>query len=427
MNGRDPFRTSPLKPDVVRERIDAASVAAARRRPVAEVLEVLDTVVAKWLAPASKWRSEAEERLSVSTGFSLPMLRHALPLQLAPLRRAGIEALLARELEDLTSLDATGQVDSLRPPAVIVHVLAGNLPLLAAAPLFLSLALGSAVVLKPGAGDPESAGLLLDSLAEVDADLAARVVVLPWRGGDETIERAVFETAEVVVAQGSDDSLAAIATRVPGRFVGHGHRISFAAIARQALSEPAEADRIADRLALDVSLWDQQGCLSPQIAWVERGGPLGEREWEDRLAAAVERWSVRLPPRRRSLADEAAILRFRQEAEWRPGRSLRASPGSSAWSLSIEMEPGFRPSCLDRCLRLQWVDDLSHLPVWIAPGRPWLEAAGVAFGTHDRPDIRSALQTAGVHRICPLGTMQEPDLSWRPGGRPRVRDWFVPA
>ena len=53
-------------------------------------------------------------------------------------------------------------------PPLIVHVLSGNIPGLAAVPVLLSLAVKSAVLIKPAAGDPLFPELLAASIAEVD-------------------------------------------------------------------------------------------------------------------------------------------------------------------------------------------------------------------------------------------------------------------
>jgi hypothetical protein len=54
--------------------------------------------------------------------------------------------------------------------------------------------------------------------------------------------------------------------------------------------------------------------------------------------------------------------------------------------------------------------------------RLYLEAAGVAVDPTRLVDLGELLGRAGVSRICPIGTMQTPPLSWRHGGRPRIAD-----
>jgi len=403
------------------DRARAAQRQLSARR-LDDVLERLDAVILDWLAPDSPWMAEAQQRLPDLTGFSAPMIAHGLPRLLAPLRGAAIAAVLDAELAG----GALPEGGSAAGHWLIAHVLSGNIPALGAAPLLLSLAIRRAVLLKPAAGDPLTPELLQRSVAAVDPVLGDCVVIAPWRGGDRPLEEITFAAASVVVAMGSDDALAAIAARVPGRFIGHGHKVSFAMIGRDALDGPSRARKLASALAYDATLWDQQGCLSPQLVYVESGGHVGIDQFADYLGAALAEWDVTLPPRRLSLDDRAAIAEFRQAAEWGMHGSRRLLHGGdrSPWSLSIEEDPTFLPSCLHRCLRLKPIASLEEVPPRLAGLGSWLEAAGVAVSTDRLERVTAALTQAGVHRVCPIGTMQTPGLEWRQGGRPRVAEWL---
>ena len=416
-----------LEPAHLQRAIAAAQVAGAhlRRRGLDDVLAVLDRVVANWLRPDYHLRQLAEHALPAVTGFSVETIRHGLPLLLEPLRAATIRALCDAELGDHRVLDTEHHGRRAGGARLIAHILSGNIPGLAASPVLLSLALKSAVLVKSAAGDPVFPALLAASISEVDEALGRCVQVAHWRGGDAAVESVVFGAADVVVASGSDAAIAAIAARVPGRFIGHGHKISFAAIARERLDDDAGARDLARRLAYDVSLWDQQGCLSPQLCYIERGGGVDPGAFAALLGAALTDYARQLPPRRTSFEEQSAVQRFRQAAEWGTGNAtgLLASPGSADWSISIEDGPALRPSCLHRCVRLKVVDRLDDLEPALAPHRRHLEAASLAAGVPRRACLREFLIGLGVHRVCAIGSMQRPPLTWRQSGRPRLAEW----
>jgi hypothetical protein len=225
------------------------------------------------------------------------------------------------------------------------------------------------------------------------------------------------------VASGSDAALAAIAARVPGRFIGHGHKVSFAAIAKDRLADADTAAALARRLAYDVVLWDQQGCLSPQLSYIESGGRVAPEQFAALLAQALAHYAAELPPRTLSLDEKAAVLRFRQGTEWHGDRTLLASVDSTDWSISLERDAEFLSTCSNRCVRVKVVGSLAELGAELAPHRRHLEAAGLAVGTEQRAGVEEMLAACGVHRICPIGTMQLPTLAWRQSGRPRVAEW----
>jgi hypothetical protein len=414
-----------LSPTELREAIDTARLAAARlkRRPVEQVLAALDRVIVNWLQPDSEWRRRAQQVLPATTGFSAAMIEHGLPLLLEPLRGTAVRALMASELGDHRVVDAVHGGRRAVAPGLIAHVLSGNIPGLAAAPIVLSLALKSAVLIKSAAGDRAFPALFAASIRDLDPELAQCLVVTHWRGGDAAAEELAFGAADLVVASGSDTAIAAIAGRVAGRFIGHGHKVSFAVIGRECLGDRAAASDLALRLAYDVALWDQHGCLSPQLGYIESDGTVTPRQFAALLADALAQRARELPPRTLRLDEKAALLRFRQATEWCATHTLLASNDSTDWTISIEPDAEFLPSCLNRCIRLKVIRSMTDLVAGLAPHRHHLEAAGLAVGAERVASITDMLAATGVHRICPLGTMQTPTLAWRQGGRPRLAEW----
>ena len=414
-----------LRPTELQAALDATQRAAARlkTRSVDEVLAPLDRVIAAWQEPDSAWQQRAQAALPAATGFSPAMIRHGLPLLLAPLQSDAVRALLREELGDPRVLDAPHGGRRAVGPSLITHVLSGNIPGLAATPIVLSLAIKSAALIKAAAGDPTFPALFAASVREIDAELAECLVVTHWEGGDTAFESVAFGAADLVVASGSDAAIAAIAARAPRRFIGHGHKVSFAAIGRECLMDRDAAQRLARQLAYDISLWDQHGCLSPQLCYLEAGARLTPEEFARLLGTALDHFATELPPRTLSLEEKAAVLRFRQASEWQETHRLLVSTDSTAWTISVEPNAEFVPSCSHRCIRLKVVRRLADLATVLVPQRHHLEAAGLAVGAERVDDVTAMLAAAGVHRICALGMMQTPTLAWRQSGRLRVGEW----
>ncbi len=413
-----------LRPQQLRTAIEHARAAsrALRTRAVDEVLETLDRVISLWLRPDGDLRRRAEAVLPATTGFSPAMIRHALPLLIAPLRAENVHELLHAELGDHGVLDGVHRGRRACSPNLITHVLSGNIPGLSATPAVLTLAVKSAALMKAATGDVVFPAVFASSIAALDPDLGECLVVTHWPGGDHGLEEIAFAAADVVVASGSDAALAAIQRRVRGRFIGYGHKVSFAAVGKEAVANADAARALARRLAYDVSVWDQQGCLSPQLCYLERGGGITPEEFAQLLSEALSGYATELPPRRLGFEERAAVQRFRQEAEWH-GDKLITSSESTDWTVTIERDARFLPTCLNRCMRVQVVDSIAGLAEVLRPHRTQLEAAGLACGADRFASFAEMLITSGVCRICHIGTMQRPPLSWRQGGRPRVADW----
>lgn len=370
---------------------------AARSRE--EIVAALSDVVAAWLATDSPWRTRAERLLPAATGFSAAMIRHALPAMIEPLRAPALVEWLGE------------RSSCARAPELTLHVLPSNLPGLAAIPTALSLASGSAALIKAGRGDRVFPALFAASIAEHDAALGAAVAACYWPGGRRQCEEIALAGADAVIAAGSDDAVSDLAARSGPRFAGYGHRVSFAVVAKDTVAVAAAASALAE----DIAVWDQRGCLSPRICFVE-GDFDAARAFGARVASALRPLADRLPPAAPSAAERLAVRRFREDAEWSALAGERAAlfalDGEADGTVVVEAAASFRPTPLCRSLRVMPIAGLSALPNLLRPVRSLLECAGLAAPRDRRPALATMLATCGARRVCALGEMQRPGLEW---------------
>ena len=396
-------------------------------RPVRKILASIEQAIQRWIDPDSSERQEAEAHLPETTSLSSEMIQHILPLIFQEYRANNLEALLVDELGSLEVLDhfvpsSQGQKKVYGPP-LITHVLAGNLPGAGLDSVIFSLLVKSAALVKASSTEPLLPKLFTRSIQEVDPDLGSCLAVVTWPGGKADLEDVALTRADVVVASGSDESLAAIRQRVHGKFIGYGHKVSFSLVAKDALTD---AEEIAQKAAYDVALYDQQGCLSPQLVYVQEGGALTPKDFAALLAKALARNQTVLPRGPVTSAVSTAIRKVRDEAEWQALASkdmvLHASPHGTDWTVIYDADPAFVQSFLYRTIRVKPLQNVERLSEILDSWRPHIEAVGVAAGPREMIAIAGTLGALGVSRVCPIGTMQLPPLSWRHGGRPRISD-----
>ncbi|MCS6926598.1 MAG: hypothetical protein NZ578_11925 [Candidatus Binatia bacterium] len=419
---------SPAELQALIEQLLATRARVLQHRPLRTVLPSLAATAAVFLDPTSQARREAEAILPAETGLSPQMIRHVLPLLFQEYRAERLTALVQEELGTLDALDTFGPALGSRRkaygPALITHVLAGNLPGVGLDSVLFALLVKSAALVKVPSAAPSLPLIVARTLAGIDPDLGGCVAVVSWPGGHAALEEIAFARADIVVASGTDESIAAIQRQVRGRFVGYGHKVSFSVITKERLEEAA---LLARHAAYDVVLFDQRGCLSPQLMYVEAGGSVSPWEFAALLAQALQYWQTVLP--RGSIPPEAsvAIRRLRDEAEWQAlaGQEvvLYASAPGTEWTVMYEADRRFVPSPLYRTVRVKPFSTLAELAEALSPWRAHLEAAGIAADPDRLPELADLLGQAGVSRIAQLGTLQTPPLSWRHGGRPRLADF----
>ena len=406
----------------IRERLAELREAGVklRRRPARETHAALARVLDLWASPDSSWRRRLEEGLPGATGFTPENVREGLARGLGPFRGEAWLALVRAELGDPARLDAA-QRSMLSGFDTTAVVLAGAIPQPSLLALLAPLALRSPVLAKPASRDPVTAALVAESIAEVDPELGRCIAVARFGSSDEACLRALLE-ADCVAATGSDASIAALAARVqpPRRLIASGHRLSVAALGPDALRGDA-LGAAADGIALDVALWDQQGCLSPLAVYAVGGDGEAPDRLAESLAHALASLARRLP---RGALEPAAAAAFRQECD---GAELRATAGpgvrllggvTQGWAVVREVDASLRPAPLNRFVRVTSVENPEVLGAALRPLAAHLAGVALAgFGAaHD--GVLRGLADLGASRLCRPGELQSPPLAWHHEGRP---------
>jgi hypothetical protein len=387
-----------------------------RARPAGEVVDALARVVDGWRDAEGPWRSALARAHPEASGFSPRGVARGLELGFGALRGDTLWRVVERELGGVAALDGNADTIAGGFPTTAV-VLAGSIPMPTLLAMVAPLALRSPVLVKPSSHDGVTAEAVARSVADVDEELGRCVELAHFAGDSDAHTRALLE-ADCVVAFGSDETTAGIAARLPRgrRFVAYGHRLSIAVLGDAATAGVALEDA-ARGLALDVALWDQQGCLSPVAVYVvsERAGAADAVA--ESLAAALAQTSRALPRGRVGAADAAAIAHERAAAEMRIAAAARVRLHAGAdFTVVREADTVTRPSPLFRFVRVHPVADGSELERSLAPLARHLAGVAIAgFGDEDRAMARR-LAALGASRICAPGMLQAPPLDWHHDG-----------
>lgn len=404
MTGADPATAGEIRDSIDRLR---GAAAVLRRRHPREVLDVLGLVLEGFGNRSTPSRVRLEADLPAAAGFSAEVVREGLDLALGGWDRRALCQLADAELGPPGGALVTG----FETTSVF---LGGALPTPTLVSLVAPLALRSAVLAKTSQHDPLTARVFARALAAADPDLADALAVISFAGSDNACVDAML-AADCVVATGSDETIASLAARAqpPTRFIGYGHRVSVAALGPHALSGSALEDA-ARGIALDVSLWDQLGCLSPVSVFVA-GDP---RPAADAIAESLEALAQRLPRGVVSRDAQVAFVHSRDEAQLRAaaGHDVRVLTGSG-WAVVQEADARQRPAPLHRFLRVHPVADEAALCEALRLLGAHLAGAALAgFGGATRP-LATALANLGASRVCPPGRLQAPPLAWHHDGQ----------
>ncbi len=310
-------------------------------------------------------------------------------------------------------------LSSNREVALAALVLAGNTPLLAWPALCAALLAGKAVFVKMSRSETVWAGLFWETLRDADADVAGLVHLDVWPG-DDARTATLMGVSDAVIAYGGDGALAALrSTAAAGNadapFWGFGHAVSVGIVCGD-----ADLDEAARGFARDVLMFDQGGCLSPQVIFVEESGNDGVSgragEFAERLARAFPPAAAALEVAPSGDAGRArAVRQARQMALFTPGARVLGD-ADLRWTVIAhrDAQPAGEPTGFGVVSVLPVGRAEADLGEALGALRGFLSSAGVAGTVTDT--LRTVLEAEGATRICEPGRMQAPPLDWRNGG-----------
>lgn len=410
---RYPDPTTALLEDNIRALERAGE--SLRGRPVAEIVDVIDAAAARFADPLDPLRERAQTLIPAATGYSDAMTRLVLDRMAADWRAEPLRRLLRAELGDPATLDrfaevGPGRVARAYGPGLCFHVFAGNVPGVAVTSLVRSLLVKTPSLAKLAAGEPVLPVLFAEAVAAVDPAMGDALAVTYWPGGSIVAESIALAAADTVVVYGGAEAVRSVRERMhpDRRLVVHGPRFSVGLVAAATLDH--DTPRVARDIAAAAATFDQQGCVSPHAIWFEDPGGGRADRFARQVSDAMADLEARLPRGRLSTAEASAIQQERGAAELRGhgGHGVRVftGPGTS-WTVVLDDDPAFRPSCLNRFLHLHPVESLEPAIHALEPHGAWLQSVGLAVPPAMLEQLAHRMAMVGATRVTTF-----PRLPW---------------
>ncbi|CAB3679374.1 acyl-CoA reductase [Achromobacter marplatensis] len=421
-----------LQMQAIAERVKRASAQHLKTMTVSEIIAVIDRAIARLLDPNDPYRRQADALLPIVSGYDVEMVRLGLTGFFKTFRAPQLHRFVAEDFANPKVLDgfqpaAKGGAVRAYGPQLLAHSWAGNVPALALWSLVCGLLVKAGNIGKLPSAEPLFAGWFARLLAEVHPPLADCLAVVWWRGAGDEDASALYAQADTVVAYGGNDALHAIQRRLPvtARFLAHGHKLGFGVVSAMAL-DAQKAPALARRAAWDVMRYDQQGCYSPHVFYVQRGGPVSPRDFAGYLAGELSNLQRRFPRRALDLEESAAAAKWRQSIEWTltpDGADALIGDMETAWSVAyIDEAASLAPTALQRSITVAGIDALDEVAPLVACRREFLQTAGVAATPEELYRLAEQLGTAGVTRVSAIGAMSVPEAGWHHDGRFNLLD-----
>ncbi len=413
----------------------------------AEIIEVLARVGQEWRRRNVRTRNNASKELHRASGICEEAFHLGLRHLGEELTQETLTEIVRQEFGSLTGLDRALAEDSKgNVPGVTTYILGGAVPDPAILCILSALAIRSVCLVKPSSAMGSFPLQFIETLAEVDPRLAECVRVCTWDWQvDPGLARRLFQRCDCVCAFGADETLTYLKSQV-GRgtkFIGHGDKFSVAVVfsGPETKKSPALLENRAERLALDISMYDNLGCLSPRIVFIEESGKgsvrkstVGE-QFANLLArklAEIESAIPSVPPF--SAAGLEAMLeqvpyRLRAEAS---SQTLKVFDGEKKTSSLVVLDRSRKANLNSlpfrsgrRVVVVKPFSDLKALVRTLRPFSGKVQGVGVGGTETQVESLAETLWSLGPTYFCSLGLMQFPPITWQTDGQPLLRKYLA--
>lgn len=324
------------------------------------------------------------------------------------LNRASLEKKLKSELGTTTPFEIRRvqydeqHYETWSPMGVLVHITAGNSPIVAPMACVEGLLSGNINILKVAHNLGQFATLFLLELSGY-YNLGSFIYMLRISSSEKERLQKVIDNADCVSAWGGEEAIKAIRSMTPQSIpvVAWGHKISFAYI-----SEAALTAETMDQLAKGICRNEQESCSSPQCVMIDTHDTAVVHRAGQLLAEALERarhlYPIRYPNAQQAAEITTVTQLYRNQLCYSQGQVYE--PADHLFRVLVSDTTYFMPSPLFRTI---WLSPLPNDRIVgsLRQMRQYLQTAGLACQKEELYPIVTNLYRAGVARITPIGSM----------------------
>ena len=242
-------------------------------------------------------------------------------------------------------------------------------------------------------------------------DLVKTVGVVYFSRYAVKLGELMSRSAKVRIAWGGKEAVETVAgypSAIDCETVIFGPKLSYAVIAKEALNSEQDAKKLARRVTVDVSVFDQAGCASPHNLYIERGGAVSPERFCEILAETFPRTEVQIPKPTVSPEQISAIHSIRGVYDFK-GKVWGSSSMSWTVLLSDEDTPDLGKPVYSRVLMVHEVDDINQSLDLI---EDYIQTIGIEAPMDKAIVFASKATERGVARLPKIGRMLNFEMPW---------------
>lgn len=317
-----------------------------------------------------------------------------------------------RILDKFVDLQQADYIYHCQPRGLVVHWLAGNVPLLGLYSIIQALLTKNVSLVKASEKAYEELVILLESMAAVNTkkiqgtELLSTITVVLVDRDDTNNQQLLSKSADVRVVWGGQEAVETISSLQKNIFcddIIYGPKYSYGIVDKASL---AKMDEITTHLAFDVCTFDQYACSSPHTVFVE-AEPLVAEQFAATLAEKIRFVAGKMIPKEAEDAKKKMdILTVRAKYSML-GKVF--SSENTDWTVLYSTEEGLFDACFSRVIHVKPISDIKEVAKYNDRKKQTL---GCMISHSEREKIIDEITFKGIDRCPPFGDMTLYESPW---------------
>jgi len=304
---------------------------------------------------------------------------------------------------------------------IVGHWIAGNIPILGMISLVQGILTKNLNVVRVSQSFGNVLPEMLNTFREIEfenkngklisgAEIAKTVNVIYYDKANKEVGNTLSRNLDVRVVWGGQEAVEAIIgleKSIDTVDIIFGPKYSFAVVDNSFLNSEKSVKTIAQKLAFDISSFEQKGCNSPHTLFVEKGGKIDIETFCDFIGEGLEKVLRLIPKEKIDSNTVTKILNVRSEYGF-TGKVV-CSKGMEWTVLFSKDENGIAEPCFGRTVFVRQVDDIYDVIKFTNHSH---QSVGLAIKANRKFDFAEELTKNGIARCPDIGSMSLYEVPW---------------
>ena len=383
-----------------------------RKQPVEGLIGLIYAAAKRWISEPKYQILKDKGLLFLSTWCAENNLRRVAQL--------GLRGNMQYADQWLAMPDSEKHMMRANARGLVCHWLPGNVQILGLFALVQAIQTKNSNLLKVSKNDEGVFRLLLTAFEGLEYtcqdgkiikgnDLLRTIAVVYFPRTADDVAQLMSASADVRIAWGGREAVETVAgypARYDAETVVFGPKLSMAVIAREDLQGEQEARKLARRVAVDVSIFDQTGCASPHNVYIERGGAVAPEQFCELLTEAMRKTEMQIPKPPMSAEQVSAIHSIRSVYDF-CGKVYGSD--TMSYTILLDEEPNVHKPVYSRVIFVHVVDDIADA---LAHVNDDIQTIGISGISERVESFASDAAQRGAMRFPLIGRMLNFEMPW---------------